>query len=83
MCSVVNRLVQPTCAHEGFADISLLHKRHPTGEENRFNGCMRNDGPKRNPLLPEWNDGAEVDDATWIEALEASRRQQFAELADL
>ena len=34
------------------------------------------------PLLPEWGD-TEVDDAAWIAALEAARREQFAELADL
>lgn len=44
---------------------------------------MRNEDQSTDPLLPEWNDGAEVDDAAWIAALEASRRQQFAELADL
>ena len=33
-------------------------------------------------VLPEW-DQSEVDDAAWIAALEASRRRQFAELADL
>ncbi|MEM7092528.1 MAG: hypothetical protein AAF567_05970 [Actinomycetota bacterium] len=32
-----------------------------------------------------WPESSEndVDDATWVAALEASRRQQFAELADL
>lgn len=41
--------------------------------------------PERNPdLLPEWNESAaDVDDAAWVAALEASRRRQFAELADL
>lgn len=34
------------------------------------------------PLLPEWGE-LEVDDASWIAALEAARREQFAELADL
>ena len=33
-------------------------------------------------VLPEW-DETDRDDAAWIEALEASRRRQFAELADL
>ena len=33
-------------------------------------------------VLPEWME-SEVDDAAWIAALEASRRRQFAELADL
>lgn len=34
--------------------------------------------------LPEWNESeAAVDDAAWVAALEASRRRQFAELADL
>jgi len=46
-------------------------------------GYMRNKGNQPEPLLPEWSEGGEVDDATWIAALEASRRQQFAELADL
>jgi len=32
--------------------------------------------------LPEWSD-PEVDDETWVAALEASRRRQFAELSDL
>ena len=44
---------------------------------------MRNERQTHDPLLPEWNDGGEVDDAAWVAALEASRRQQFAELADL
>ena len=40
-------------------------------------------GPQRaESLLPEWDDG-QVDDAAWIAALEASRREQFAELEDL
>lgn len=41
--------------------------------------------PERTPdWLPEWNESeAEVDDAAWVAALEASRRRQFAELADL
>jgi hypothetical protein len=43
---------------------------------------MGNAGYDDQPLLPEWSD-SEVDDATWIAALEASRRQQFAELAEL
>ena len=34
--------------------------------------------------LPEWNESeADVDDAAWVAALEASRRRQFAELAEL
>jgi len=44
---------------------------------------MRKEAEKQAPLLPEWNDGGQLDDATWIAALEASRRQQFAELAEL
>ncbi|MGZ0176308.1 MAG: hypothetical protein ACKVIQ_05495 [Acidimicrobiales bacterium] len=44
---------------------------------------MRNKRQTTDPLLPEWNEGGEVDDAIWIAALEASRRKQFAELADL
>ena len=55
-----------------------------------FNGHRRTgkesnvgiEGYEEQPLLPEWGD-SEVDDATWIAALEASRRQQFAELAEL
>jgi len=43
---------------------------------------MRIEATPPQPLLPEWS-GAEVDDATWIAALEESRRQQFAELAEL
>lgn len=43
---------------------------------------MSSEENDQNPLLPEWGD-AEVDDATWIAALEASRRREFAELADL
>lgn len=43
---------------------------------------MGTDGYNDKPLLPEWGD-SDVDDATWIAALEASRRKQFAELADL
>ena len=43
---------------------------------------MGSEGYDDKPLLPEWGD-SEVDDATWIAALEESRRQQFAELADL
>jgi hypothetical protein len=41
-----------------------------------------NEGPEGKPILPEWVDG-ELDDAAWVAALEASRRKQFAELADL
>jgi len=48
-----------------------------------LNRSMRNDGKKPEPLLPEWNDGGELDEADWIAALEASRRQQFAELKEL
>ena len=48
-----------------------------------LNGYMRNEERSKDPLLPEWNYGGEVDDATWIAALEESRRKQFAELADL
>ena len=33
-------------------------------------------------VLPEWGE-TDQDEADWIEALEASRRRQFAELADL
>ena len=43
---------------------------------------MGTDGYNDKPLLLEWGD-SDVDDATWIAALEASRRKQFAELADL
>lgn len=38
--------------------------------------------PDRRAMLPEWGE-SEVDDAAWIAAIEESRRQQFAELADL
>jgi hypothetical protein len=48
-----------------------------------LNGGMADLGETPQPLLPEWEQGAEVDDATWIAALEASRRRQFEELADL
>lgn len=43
---------------------------------------MGDDQSDREAVLPEWGE-TEVDDATWIAALEASRRQQFAELAEL
>ena len=43
---------------------------------------MARETDDRTPLLPEWRD-TEVDDATWIAALEESRRRQFAELSDL
>ena len=43
---------------------------------------MGSDHTEQEPLLPEW-DEAEVDDEAWVAALEASRRRQFAELADL
>ena len=43
---------------------------------------MGTEGYDDKPLLPESGD-SEVDDAAWIAALEASRRKQFAELADL
>lgn len=33
-------------------------------------------------ILPEWDDQGD-DDAAWVAALEASRRKQFAELAEL
>ena len=33
-------------------------------------------------VLPEWGE-TDQDEAAWIEELEASRRRQFAELADL
>lgn len=33
-------------------------------------------------VLPEWGE-TDQDEAAWVEALEASRRRQFAELADL
>ena len=38
--------------------------------------------PSSRPLLPEWRD-LDVDDAAWIASIEASRREVFAELADL
>lgn len=34
------------------------------------------------PVLPEWRE-LDVDDASWIASIEASRRELFAELADL
>jgi len=34
-------------------------------------------------ILPERNYRFETDDATWIAALERSRREEFAELAEL
>lgn len=43
---------------------------------------MDTESHDHSPVLPEWVDG-ELDDATWIAALEANRRKQFAELADL
>ncbi len=43
---------------------------------------MGNEGFEMQPLLPEWGE-SEVDEAAWVAALEASRREQFAELADL
>ena len=49
----------------------------------------RSEGPtvgsepeEQTSVLPEWGE-TEQDEAAWIEALEASRRRQFAELADL
>lgn len=36
----------------------------------------------RRPVLPEWRE-LDVDDAAWIASIEASRREQFAELSDL
>lgn len=44
---------------------------------------MRNESTNAESLLPEWPSGDEVDEAAWIAALEASRRKEFAELADL
>jgi len=45
---------------------------------------MRNEHNNSEPLLPEWNDGGEdLDEATWVAEIEASRRAAFAELADL
>jgi len=48
-----------------------------------LNGTMAEQDQGPEPLLPEWEQGAELDDAAWIAALEASRRRQFEELADL
>lgn len=44
---------------------------------------MGEDEDTADQLLPEWGDGSELDDETWIAALEASRRRQFAELTNL
>jgi len=44
---------------------------------------MRKEEGSPESLLPEWQHGEEVDDATWVAALEESRRKQFEELADL
>ena len=61
----------------GETDHAALHSG-PSGRAASSNATSTNG------LLPEWGDsGANVDDATWIAALEASRRRQFAELADL
>ena len=48
-----------------------------------LNGYMADQSERPKALLPEWEQDADVDDATWIAALEASRRQQFEELSDL
>lgn len=46
--------------------------------DNRFESASFD----QRSLLPEWGE-LDIDDAAWIAALEQSRRQQFAELANL
>lgn len=66
---------------DGFT--ALSHKRHRCNVHMPLNGYMRNETLQTESLLPEWSREDDVDEAAWIAALEASRREQFAELADL
>lgn len=43
---------------------------------------MGSEPEEQRSVLPEWGD-TDHDEAAWVEALEASRRRQFAELENL
>lgn len=45
---------------------------------------MSHDPEQFDEFLPEWDDtNSDGDDAAWVAAIEAARREQFQELANL